>query len=83
MLASELTAAATKNSSWGRQGYACLKPFEIAGRYSVCDLQQIFVLMDVLTKVMDETETVGAQDVAAVVAVLRLLASRIDSMNRT
>ena len=49
----------------------------------MCDLQQIFVLMDVLTKVMDETETVGAQDVAAIVAVLRLLASRIENMNRT
>jgi hypothetical protein len=34
--------------------------------------------MDLLTKIMDEAETVGTQDAAAVVAVLRLLASRVD-----
>ena len=48
----------------------------------MCDREQIFVLMDVLTKIMDEAGTIGRQDAAAIVAVLRLHASRVDAMKR-
>ena len=50
-----------------------------AGRPSVCDREQIFVSMDVLTKIMDEAGTIGRQDAAAIAPVLRLLASRNSS----